>query len=174
MERGRKIALTIALTIWIILLVLTFYYLYVVYSSISSPVPALEVYTHTQVDADGQAFDMDKGDIVSTKINNKDYSIKIYEAKNRDAEFVINDFLYFDVKEDEDKKLDLDGDNTYDLQIHIYEIKNGVTTLYLREISERQSLGGDFTGAIDRFEKNARLQSSFMVLITLILSLIHI
>jgi len=174
MKRGRKQALTVALAIWVILLIAAFYYLFNVYSELTSDIPIVEVYSHQKVNLDGSTREMQIGDIVSAEVAEDSYSFKLIDATNREAEFVVNDYLYFGIGTGEEKKLDLNNDGVYDVAVRVSSVSDRRVSLSFSQDNTRKSLSSGVSSSLDRFNENTALQTNLLILVALIVLLVFL
>jgi hypothetical protein len=177
----KKMVVSIVLIVWFLALVFTFYYLYTVYNSITTPtsIPAklnsqsIELYSLSPFGSDelntGGEVSITKGDIIPLTVKNVDYSIKFYDINytSNSIELIINDFLSFSIKPLENKKLDLDGDNYYDLLIILKDINNGKANLYIKSIYEKKDVGDRLDEALLTIKQNSAIQSKVIILVGL-------
>jgi len=172
MRRGRKIAISIAAAVWMVLLGFTVYYIYGFYTSVSQPIPTSEVYEQKRISPDGTSFPMEDGDVVSFEANDNDYALKVYGIQTSKARFVVNNFLYFEMDVGRDKKIDLEGDGYYDLLVRLRSIQGSQTMVSVSLIEEARSLGGGINDAVGRIGSDDGTQSKMVVLILLLFALI--
>jgi hypothetical protein len=179
MKRGRKIALISVLIIWTILLGFTFYYLSNVYNSINNPsqnnivseANSLIEITENQL-VNGIPITIEVGDVIPITIDTNDYTLKIYEINQDNIKFITNNFLYFSVKQNINKKLDISGDNYYDILIKVEGITDNTAEISFQKITEKQNIGGNMAELLNRFEEDQKTQSRIITLTLLIAGLI--
>jgi len=179
MKRERKIALISVLIIWAILLVFTFYYLNNLYSSINNPEPkniATEAYSIIEITenqlTNGLPITIEIGDVIPITIDQNDYTLKIYEINQNEISLITNNFLHFTAQKDMEKKLDISGDNYYDILIKINSIADDTAEISLQKITEKQNIGGNMAELMNRFEEDQKTQSKILTLTLLIAGLI--
>lgn len=182
----RRFVLSIIFAIWAMTLAFTFYYLYGIYSEISSPASIdsrldsryVELYTVSPLAPDKLALGEDilvsKGDVIPVAIKHEDYSIHVFEInKDEDkVDLIINNFLFFSLKNAESKKFDLNNDNYYDLLISLNFIGANKTGLTLKSINEKRNVEDRIDGVINSIKQNSSLQSKLIALIFLIILVI--
>jgi len=182
----KKVIISVVLIVWVLALLFTFYYIYNTYIEITSPNTAesklnsqfVELYTISPLSADklmaGGDVDIVKGDIIPVTIKKDDYSIKVYEVNgtSKTVDLFVNNFLYFTLKNQETKKLDLNGDNYYDLLLTLKSVGDDKATLFLRTINEKRAISDSLDEALSTIKQNSAMQSRLMILIFLIFIII--
>lgn len=179
MKKGRKIALISVLIVWAVLLVFTFYYLSNVYNSINNPAPRditseaneiIEI-TNEQL-TNGIPISIEAGDVIPIAIGTDDYTLKAYELKQNEANFITNNNLHFTAKQNLDKRIDLNGDNYYDLSIKLRSTSGNNAEISFQKITEKQNIGGNMAELMNQFEEDQKTQSRILTLTLLIAGLI--
>jgi hypothetical protein len=182
----RKVVISIVLAVWILALIFTFYYLYNIYSDITAPnsIPAklnsqyVEIYTLSPFSPNklilGGNVEVTKGDIIPLSVKNEDYSLKVFEINSSDnkVDLIVNNFLYFSLKNSETKKLDLNGDNYYDIMLTLKDISNSKATLFIKSINEKKAVEDKLNEALFTIKQSSDIQSKLVILISLIFIII--
>jgi hypothetical protein len=123
----------------------------------------------------GQTLEFLEGDVASISIKNEDYSFKVLSlnaAENR-ADLVVNNFLFFYLNGNEEKKLDVNSDDYYDILVKMESMTDGKAKIMFKAINERRGIieivDSRIDGVLEKLEKNYKIQSSLIVLILFVL-----
>ena len=183
---NKKVVLSVVLVVWVLALIFTFYYLYNVYSDITMPQSAgaklssqyVELYTMSPIASDkliiGGDIEVLQGDVIPVNVKGDDYSIKIFEINNtgNKVDMTVNNFLFFSLKNSESKKLDLNGDNSYDLLITLKGINEEKANVFIKSIDEKKAVGDRLDEALATIKQNSAIQSRLIILISLLFIII--
>lgn len=86
----------------------------------------------------GKNFELEKNEEMKFVLDKEKHTIKVNSVSSDSVNLLIqSNPIQVDIKIGEEKKIDLDNDGFYDIQIRLNSIINGVPKLYIKKIHER-------------------------------------
>jgi len=180
MKRGRTIILFIVLVIGISLLFYLSHYTQSSVTPINYPSDINPSSSSSAIDLNenqltsGEPIEVKAGENVNANIDGNTYSFKIQniDSVNNKVDILLNNFPGFSLAVTEQKKLDLNFDNVYEISVSVVSVSSGSAQLSFKLLNEKEgvieTVNSQLEKTLESLQKNYNIQSGLIFLIVLV------